>query len=68
MLIYLAQGLTEHGYWRDEGEFLENVRLLLETAMEWVRDGRISDVKTIIGLFWAEKIIEKKWVFRVREG
>ncbi len=62
ILIYLAQGLSEHGHRRDEDEFLENVRLPLETAMEWVRDGRISDVKTIIGLFWAEKIVEKRWV------
>ncbi|MDA8257263.1 MAG: NUDIX hydrolase [Betaproteobacteria bacterium] len=62
ILIYLAQDLSEHGHRRDEDEFLENVRLPLETAMEWVRDGRISDVKTIIGLFWAEKIVEKRWV------
>lgn len=62
ILIYLAQGLSEHGHRRDEDEFLENVRLPLATAMEWVRDGRISDVKTMVGLFWAEKIIENKWV------
>ncbi|MCE5180242.1 MAG: NUDIX hydrolase [Betaproteobacteria bacterium] len=62
ILIYLAQGLSEHGHRRDEDEFLENVRLPLATAMEWVRDGRISDVKTMVGLFWAEKIIKNKWV------
>ncbi|MDD5240087.1 MAG: NUDIX hydrolase [Sulfuricella sp.] len=62
ILIYLAQGLSEHGHRRDEDEFLENVRLPLGTAMEWVRDGRISDVKTMVGLFWAEKIVERKWV------
>ena len=61
ILIYLAQGMTEHGHQRDEDEFLENVQMPLGTAMEMVRDGRISDVKTIIGLFWAEKIVEKNW-------
>jgi ADP-ribose pyrophosphatase len=61
ILIYLAQELSEHGHRRDEDEFLENVRLPLDTALEWVRDGRISDVKTIIGLFWAEKIRQGTW-------
>lgn len=61
ILLYLAQELSEYGHRRDEDEFLENVRLPLVTAMEWVRDGRISDVKTIIGLFWAEKIRQGAW-------
>jgi ADP-ribose pyrophosphatase len=29
----------------------------LSEALEWVRIGRITDVKTVIGLFWAEKIL-----------
>jgi ADP-ribose pyrophosphatase len=29
--------------------------------MEWVRDGRISDVKTMVGLFWAEKLARNEW-------
>ncbi|MCL4470995.1 MAG: NUDIX hydrolase [Gammaproteobacteria bacterium] len=62
ILIYLARDLTEHAHQRDEDEFLENIRLPYDTAMEWVRNGRISDVKTMVGLFWAEKIVEKRWV------
>lgn len=61
ILIYLARGLSERGHRRDEDEFLDNVQMPLEQAMEWVRDGRISDVKTMIGLFWAEKIIKREW-------
>lgn len=61
IVIYLAKDLTEHGHRRDEDEFLENVRLPLETAMDWVRTGRISDVKTMIGLFWAEKMQQGAW-------
>lgn len=61
ILVYLAQELSEHGHRRDEDEFLENVRLPLDTAMEWVRDGRISDGKTVIGLFWAEKLLRQGW-------
>ena len=29
--------------------------------VEWVRDGTISDVKTIIGTFWLEKILRGEW-------
>lgn len=61
ILIYLARGLSERGHQRDEDEFLDNVPMPLEEAMEWVRAGRISDVKTMVGLFWAEKIIRREW-------
>ena len=50
-----------NSYACDEDEFVENFYLPLPEALEWVRDGRISDVKTVIGLFWAEKIIGRQW-------
>ena len=62
ILVYLARGLVEHGHRRDEDEFLENLRLPLAQAMQWVREGRISDVKTLIGLFWAEKVVNGEWI------
>lgn len=61
ILIYVAQGLSERGHQRDEDEFLDNVLMPLSEAMDWVREGRISDVKTMVGLFWAEKIIRQEW-------
>ncbi|MBZ0105359.1 MAG: NUDIX hydrolase [Sulfuricella denitrificans] len=57
MSLYLAQGLTEGPHRRDSDEFLEVFSLPLSEALEWVRNGRITDVKTVIGLFWAEKMI-----------
>lgn len=65
ILIYLARELSERGHRRDEDEFLDNVRLPLARAMEWLREGRLSDAKTMAGLFWAEKIIRGEW--RVEE-
>ena len=59
--IYLAQGLEDGTHRPDEDEFVEPVRMPLETALEWVRDGRISDGKTVIGLFWAEKVLRQGW-------
>ncbi len=29
--------------------------------MAWVKDGSISDVKTIIGAFWLEKLMAGEW-------
>lgn len=57
MSLYLAQDLTEGEHQRDGDEFLEIFTLPLREALEWVRTGRITDVKTVIGLFWAEKIL-----------
>lgn len=61
ILIYLARNMTEYQHRRDEDEFLENIRLPLEDAMRAVREGRISDVKTLVGLFWAEKVLKGEW-------
>ncbi len=54
--MWLARGLRYQGRLPDEGEFLETFPLALATALDWVREGRISDAKTIIGVLWAGKI------------
>ncbi|MBX6392068.1 MAG: NUDIX hydrolase [Burkholderiales bacterium] len=60
--LWLAQGLRDSGARNlDEGEFLETFRLPHAQALEWVREGRISDVKTIIAIQWAEKILSGQW-------
>ena len=53
--LYLARELAHVGHAHDEGEFLEVVPLALAEALEWVASGRITDVKTIIGLLWMER-------------
>lgn len=58
ILVYLAEDLTLGLHSRDRDEFLEILHLPLNDALEWVRTGRITDVKTVIGLFWAEKIAQ----------
>ena len=58
--FFLARGLTHQGSKLDDGEFLEVFELSLEESLEWIRQGRINDGKTIIGLFWLEKIL-KEW-------
>ncbi len=57
---FLARGLTHQGRQLDDGEFLEVFELSLTEAMEWIRQGKINDSKTIVGLFWLEKTL-KGW-------
>lgn len=57
---FLARGLTKQQRALDEGEFLEVFELSLSDALAWVRQGKINDSKTIIGLFWLEKTL-KDW-------
>lgn len=51
--FFLAQGLSHVGDALDEGEFIEVVEMSLDAAVAAVREGRITDGKTITGLFWA---------------
>jgi ADP-ribose pyrophosphatase len=59
--IYIARGLIAGDSKLDEGEFLELFTAPLDDLLAWVREGKISDVKTIIGTFWLEKIMSGQW-------
>lgn len=59
--IYLARGLTAGPNKLDDGEFLETFHASLKDMTTWIREGRITDVKTIIGTFWLEKIVAGEW-------
>ncbi len=59
--IFLAHGLSFVGHGLDDEEFLEVIELSLADALMAVRDGEISDGKTITALLWAEKLISGEW-------
>lgn len=54
---FLARGLTLLKPSLDHGEFLEVFELPLDEAIAWIRQGKINDSKTIVGLFWLEKYL-----------
>lgn len=62
MEYFLARGLKHVGSKLDDGEFLEVFELSLGDAIEWIRLGKITDSKTIIGLFWLDKVLNGGWV------
>jgi ADP-ribose pyrophosphatase len=61
LAFYLARGLTLGEHARDPDEFLEIFRLPFGEAMDWLRSGKICETKTVIGLFWLEKLINQGW-------
>ncbi len=61
LAFYLARGLQNGSHGRDHDEFLEILRVPFGEAMQWVRDGRICETKTVVGLFWLEKLLSQGW-------
>lgn len=59
--LYLADGLIQVGDALDEDEFLEVMTVPLTQALDWVRDGTITEAKAVTGLLWAEKIRKGEW-------
>lgn len=59
--LYLARELTAGEARLDDGEFLETFKTTVPALLEMVKSGTITDVKTIIGTFWLEKIIAGSW-------
>lgn len=59
--LFLARGLKEGEAKLDDGEFLETFTATIPEMLEMVRKGEITDVKTVIGTFWLEKIAAGTW-------
>ena len=59
--IFFARGLSHVGHALDDGEFLEVHELSLAEAIEAVRDGRLTDGKSVAGLLWAERVLDGRW-------
>lgn len=61
LVFFLARGLTQVGHARDEDEFLEIFHLPVPEALNRIQSGEISEAKTVAGLFWLEKILDRNW-------
>ena len=56
MGVFLAENLKKTEHNRDKDEFLEIVPTTLTEALNLVWENKITDVKSIIGLLWLQKI------------
>jgi len=52
MHVYLAEGLTPGAQQLDEDEFIKTEEYSLNEALDMIRDGRISDAKTVSSLLY----------------
>ena len=57
MWVYLAEELEAAEVKTDDDEFIEMMPTPLEQATGMVWNGEITDVKTIIGLLWAKRLL-----------
>ena len=53
--IFLARKLAQKERKLDAGEFLEVFKLPFQEAIAMIREGRITDVKSIVALLWVDK-------------
>ena len=54
--LFLARGLVYEGHPGEDGEFIETLTLSVDVALEKVLAGEISEAKTILGVFWADRL------------
>lgn len=59
--IYLAKGLVAGDAQLDQEEFLDVFDAPFCDVLSWIKSGKITDVKTVIGVFWLEKILQEQW-------
>lgn len=55
--LYLAKKLEKGAAKLDAGEFLETLLVPFDQAIAMVREGRITDSKSVIGLLWARSFL-----------
>jgi ADP-ribose pyrophosphatase len=59
--LFVARGLVAGTAKLDEEEFLDVYTAPFAELLDGVQKGEITDVKTVIGIFWLEKILAGQW-------
>ena len=59
--MFLAEQLTHEGATLDAGETLEVFTTPWHQLLQWVREGTVTDVKTMVGVLWLEKVLAGEW-------
>jgi ADP-ribose pyrophosphatase len=55
--LFVARKLSQQQRSLDQGEFLEILTVPFEEAIAMVRDGRITDAKSVAGLLWLKSFL-----------
>jgi len=59
--MFLAEELVHQGAALDAGETLEVFAEPWQQLLQWVKDGMVTDVKTMLGVLWLEKVLSGHW-------
>lgn len=59
--LVLARDLTPGRQQLDAHEFLDVFEAEPAQVLNWVREGSVTDVKTVIGAFWLDKLLSGAW-------
>lgn len=59
--VWFARGLEHRGSQLDHGEFLEVFTATPAEFLEWCRDGRITDSKTLAAALWIQNVLAGAW-------
>ena len=57
--LFLASGLSEGTVRRDRYEFIEVVELPFSEVLQLIREGKIQDGKSLVGLLYVERFLRK---------
>ncbi|MFD0666492.1 NUDIX domain-containing protein [Ramlibacter sp. MAHUQ-53] len=60
--IWFARGLTRGERRLDEGEFLDVIAATPRELLQWVREGKVTDGKTLSCLVWLQNVLSGDWV------
>jgi ADP-ribose pyrophosphatase len=59
--MFLAEELIHEAATLDAGETLEVFTTPWQQLLQWVREGTVTDVKTMVGAMWLEKVLVGEW-------
>ena len=60
--IWFARGLTDGGKRSlDAGEFLDVISATPQELLEWCRDGKVTDAKTLSCMLWLQNVLAGAW-------
>jgi ADP-ribose pyrophosphatase len=59
--LFFARGLVQGAAQLDHGEFVETITATPDEFLEWCRDGRVKDSKTLVGALWLQNVLSGSW-------
>ena len=60
--LWFARGLVAGPRQLDAGEFLDVITVAPAELVQWCRDGRVTDGKTVAAALWVQNLVSGAWV------